>query len=176
MPAVYQIRFLPGGETRAVCCSRGDYYELRDGSHIGVRSSPVWCRRCNDFTDGEAIEALEEIDQQIADLRDPMSELFRFYQDNASGSLGVDGIHSIIELEKRRRWLEGRKSPPKCLGCGSTEIVLLPDGQKVTNPTGSGWIEVSVTGLCSTPFTNRYYTSEEDRIPRDTKPTYWRLG
>ncbi len=175
MPAVYQIRFLPGGETREVCGSRGDYYELRDGSQIGVRSSPVWCRRCNDFTHGEAIEALEEIDQQIADLRDPTSELFRFYQDSASGSIGVVGIHLITELEKRRRWRESRKSPPKCLGCGSTEIVLLPHGQKATNPTGPGWIEVTVTGLCSTPFLNRYYTPEGDRIPRDTKPTYWRL-
>jgi hypothetical protein len=78
-------------------------------------------------------------------------------------------------LEKRRRWRIDRKSPPKCLSCGSCEIVLLSDGQKVVNPTGSGWIEVTVTGLCSTPFMNRFYTPEGDRIPKDTMPTYWRL-
>ena len=176
MPAVYQIKFLPGSETREFHGSRGDYYELGNGTHIGLRSTPVWCVRCNDFTDGEIIEALIEIDRQIADLRDPGSALFRLYQESVSDSIGVDGIHLIMKLEKRRRRRESRKSPPKCLGCGSTEIVLLPDGQKVTNPTGSGWIEVTITGLSSTPFMNRYYTSEGDRIPRDTKPTYWRLG
>jgi hypothetical protein len=135
----------------------------------------VWCRKCKDFTDGEVIESLEEIGQQIADLRDPTSELFRLYQDSASGSIGVVGIHLITELEKRRHWRESRKSPPKCLGCGSTGIIPLPDEQQMVNPTGSGWIEVTVTGLSSTLFMNRYYTPEGDRIPRDTKPTYWRL-
>jgi hypothetical protein len=175
MPAVYQIRFLPGGETQEFYGSRGDHYELADGTHIDLRSSPVWCRQCNEFTDGESIEALEEIDRQIADLRDPTSELFRLYQDSPTGSIGVDVIRLITRLEKRRRWREHRNSPPKCLECGSTEIVLLPEGQKVTNPTGPGWIEVTVTGLCSTSFNNRFYTPEGDRIPRDTKPTYWTL-
>jgi hypothetical protein len=175
MPAVYQIRFLFGGETQELCGSRGNYYELPNSTHITLSSSPVWCRLCNEFTEGESIEAIEAIDQQIADLWDPTSELFQFYKDSSTSSIGVDGIHFISELEKRRRWRESRQSPPKCLGCGSPEIVLLPEGQKVTNPTGRGWIEVTVTGLCSTPFMNRYYTTEGDRIPKDTKPTYWTL-
>jgi hypothetical protein len=66
MPAVYQIRFVPGGETQAFCGSRGDCYELTNGTHIGLWSSPVWCRRCNEFLHGESIETLEEIDRQIA--------------------------------------------------------------------------------------------------------------
>jgi hypothetical protein len=176
MPAVYQIRFLPGGETQEVYGSRGDHYELADGTHIDLRSSPVWCRQCNGFTDGESIEALEEIDRQIADLRDPTSELYRFCYPGGEGSIRVDVIRLITKLAKRRRWRERRKSPPKCLGCGTSEIVLLPERLKVTNPTGPGWIEVTVTGHCSTSFNNRYYTPEGDRIPRDTKPTYWTLA
>ena len=175
MPAVYQIKFLPGGETQGFYGSRGDHYELANGTHIDLRSSPVWCRQFHEFTDGESVETLEEIVRQIADLRDPTSELFRFFKDSSTNSIGVDGIHFISELEKRRRWRESRQSPSKCLGCGSLEIVLLPHGQKVTNPTGPGWIEITVTGLCSTPFMNRYYTKEGDRIPKETKPTYWTL-
>jgi hypothetical protein len=175
MPAVYQIRFLPGDEIREVYGSRGDYYELENGTQIDLRSSPVWCPRCNDFTDGESFDTLEEIDQQIADLRDPTSELFRFCQDTATGSLGVTGIRFITILQKRRIWRMGRKSPPKCLDCGSTEIVLLPEGQRVANPIGAGWIELTVSGHCSTSFNNRYYTPQGDRIPRDTKPSYWSL-
>jgi hypothetical protein len=175
VPAVYQIRFHPGGEVREFYGSRGDYYGLEDGSQIEVRSGPVWCHRCGGFTHGESIEPPEEIDRQIADLRDPESELFRFFQAGGTGSLGVGGIRFIMELEARRRWLMGRKSPPKCLECGSADIVVLPEGQEIRNPTGPGRVEVTVTGLCSTSFNNRFYTPEGDRIPRDTKPTYWSL-
>ena len=119
--------------------SRGDRYELAKGTHIDLRSSPVWCRQCNGFTDGESIEAPEEIDRQIADLRDPTSELYRFCYPGGTGSIGVDVLQLITKLNKRRRWRESRKSPPKCLGCGSTEIVLLPAGEKVANPAGPGW-------------------------------------
>jgi hypothetical protein len=69
----------------------------------------------------------------------------------------------------------GRESPPKCLECGSTEIVVFPVGGRVKNPTGSGRVEITITGHCSTSFNNRFYTPEGDRIPRDTKPTYWTL-
>ena len=154
--------------------SRGDHYELANGTHIDFCSSPVWCRQCDEFTDGESIEVLEEIDRQIADLRYPTSELFGFIRESGTDSIGVEGIRFITELEKRRRWRDRRKSPPKCLTCGSMEIVLLPDKVAVTNPTGSGWIEVTVTGHCSTLFMNRFYTPEGDRIPKDTKPTYAR--
>jgi hypothetical protein len=64
MPAVYRIKFLPGGETQELYGSRGDYYELANRTHLDLRSSPVWCRQCNGFTDGESIEVLEEIDRQ----------------------------------------------------------------------------------------------------------------
>src|ERR1700722_2688975 len=101
MPAVYQIRFLPGGQTEEFYGSRGDHYELPNGTHIDLRSSPVWCRRCNGFTDGEWIEALEEIDHQIADLRDPTSELCRFCYPSGTGSIKVDVIRLIAKLDER---------------------------------------------------------------------------
>jgi hypothetical protein len=164
MPAVYEIKFLPSGEVREFYGSRGDYYELEDGSHINVLSGPVWCHRCNDFTDGEYVGSLEEIDQHLEELRDPLSKWSR----------GLRFRQSHIEsLEQRRRWLMGRVSPPKCLECGSAEVVVFPRGERVKNPTGTGWVEVTVTGHCSTSFNNRFYTPEGDRIPRDTKPTYW---
>ncbi len=64
MPAVYQIKFLPGGETEELYGSRGDHYELAKGTHIDLRSTPVWCHQCDGFTDGESIEALEEIERR----------------------------------------------------------------------------------------------------------------
>ncbi len=125
MPAVYEIKFLPGGETLEIYGSRGDSYEFEDGTQIGVISKPVWCRWCRQFTDGESIEDLEEIDQLLTDLHDRSSEVSR-------------GLHHrlriIEQMEQRRRWLSGRLSPPKCLECGSTEIVVFRQGERTQNP------------------------------------------
>jgi hypothetical protein len=166
MPSVYEIRFSPSGETREYFGSRGDYYELGDGSHVDVRSKPVWCHQCGEFTDGESIEGFDEIDRHLTELRDPTSDLSR----------GLRYRQQIIEqFEERRRWLIARKSPPKCLECGSAAIVLFPIGESVRNPSGPGWVVVTIGGHCSTSFNNRFYTPEGDRIPRDTKPTYWTL-
>src|SRR5436853_69594 len=81
MPSVYEISFSPSGETREYFGSRGDYYELEDGTYVDVRSTPVWCHLCHDFTGGESIEGLDEIDRQLADLGDPSSELYRLTSD-----------------------------------------------------------------------------------------------
>src|SRR4051812_31310696 len=81
MPAVYEIKFLPSGETLPFYGSRGNYYELDDGTQIDVRAAPVWCDRCNEFAEGESIEILEEIDQQLRDIRDPASQLYRDTED-----------------------------------------------------------------------------------------------
>ncbi len=177
MPAVYEIKFLPSGEVQEFHGSRGDYYELSDGSRIDVRSVPVWCRRCGRVEDGEAIEGVDALDRQLADLEDPTSELYRLTRDTLPSPDGNPRFRPIFaqKLLRRRHWLQSRSSAPKCLECGSTEIVVLTPGEKTANPTGPGWVEVTVTGHCSTQFNNRYYTAEGDRIPRDTAPTYWSL-
>jgi len=66
-------------------------------------------------------------------------------------------------------------APPKCIHCGSTDIVVLPVNQAVAHPEGRGMIEVTCAGMwCSTRFNEWFLTPEGERIPRDTRPTYWR--
>lgn len=175
MPALYEIRYLPEATTKEFGGSRGNYYEFEDGSHIDVRSEPVWCRQCGDYTDGESIEPLKEIDRQLADLADPRSELYRFTQVSLLGSDGRFRRHWIELTKQRRRWRERRVSPPRCLLCGSTDLVSFPEGVEVPNPRGSGTVVLSVIGHCSTWFNEWFFTPEGERIPRDTRPTYWTL-
>jgi hypothetical protein len=173
MPAFYEIRYLLQGTTEEFPGSRGNYYELEDGSHIDVRSRPVWCRRCGDFTDGESIESLDEIDRQLADLVDPRSELYRLAQRSLIRPRGRFRRHWIELTKQRRQWREQRLSPPRCLLCGSTDLVSLPEGVEVPNPRGAGTVVLSVIGHCSTWFNEWFFTPEGERIPRDTRPTYW---
>jgi hypothetical protein len=177
MPAVYEIRFLPEGRVAHFVGSRGNYYEFPDGSHLDVQTTPVWCRRCGRVTNGEQIESLEEIDRQLADLRDPRSELYRLlakdYQcEHKNLGEAFTRLHSP-ERERRRLWRERRGSPPRCIHCGTTDIVVFPMNEAVPNPSGPGTVEVRCVGMCSTRFNEWFFTPEGERIPRDTEPTYW---
>jgi hypothetical protein len=79
----------------------------------------------------------------------------------------------LREARRRREWLQARRWPPKCIRCGTTDVVDLPEGRAVLHPAGNGTITLSWVGMCSTPFNEWFFTPEGDRIPRDTTPTYW---
>ncbi len=183
MPAMYQIAFAPEGRTERFFGSRGNYYELEEGSHLDVYTTPVWCHHCASVTHGEDIWSLELLDQRLADLANPQSQEYQMLMTPLVPDLNLEfesphnleqrRLERVEEVRKRRSWRERRSSPPRCIHCGSTEIIVLPFGEPVPNPAGPGTITVSITGMCSTNFNEWYFTPEGERIPRDTKPTYW---
>ena len=176
MPAMYEILIAPGGGG-LFAGTRGNYYELGEGQQIDVQTTPVWCRRCGDFRHGEGIEPLEEIDRRLAELDDPNSFAYQSCFDNLFHEMFGKGEEfrqeQITRLRRRRRWREDRVSPPKCIECGSADIVVLPINEKVPNPAGPGTVEIRIRGMCSTDFNEWHFTPEGERIPRDTKPTHW---
>jgi hypothetical protein len=181
VPGLYAITFLPGGPAREFAGMRGNYYEVPDGTRVDLRAEPVWCNRCGDVTHGEEIEPLADLDKQIADLSDPSSDGYRSIMRPTDPLL--DGVlprddfrrSRLGTLTLRRRWRELRVSPPKCILCGSAQIVRLPLGKPVPIPGTDRTVVVNVRGMCSTSFNEWFFTVEGDRIPRDTKPTYWLL-
>jgi hypothetical protein len=177
MPAMYEIKFLPEGKVLNFAGSRGNYYELADGNHIDVHTEPVWCRQCGKITHGEEIESQEEIDRTLAHLQERRAAMLSEAESErypAVQDLGGRFSAAYIEsMTRRSEWRKARKSPPRCVLCGSIEIVRLPPGEHVPHPDGSGWIELDVIGMCSTSFNEWFFMPEGDRIPRDTKPTYW---
>ena len=66
MPASYEITFLPECRVVEFDPSRGNYYELDDGSRLDMRITPVWCRRCGGVSEGEEVEPLLKIDKRLA--------------------------------------------------------------------------------------------------------------
>jgi hypothetical protein len=107
MPSVYQIKFLPGGESRKFYGSEGDSYVLEDDNRIDVLSLPVWCHLCHDFSEGEMIEGLEEIDRQPADLRDPESELYRLTIDAFPTDDGCPRLRPLFTESLRQKAVAG---------------------------------------------------------------------
>jgi len=177
MPAVYEVRWLPDGPTEEYFGSRGNYYELSESDHIDVHAGLVWCHCCNAITEGEELSTVDEIERQISDLHDPTTELYQSTRYGLVEKLTKGGENylrdRIEELQRRLRWRAARLSPPKCIVCGSTDIMPLPTGEPIPSPRGEGQIQVHVVGMCSTSFREWYFTPEGDRIPRETQPKYW---
>jgi hypothetical protein len=177
MPGLYEIHWLPEGRTEKFAGSRGNYYEFSDTDRLDLDSVPVWCHRCAKITHGESLPSLDEIDQQIHDLHDPASDLYHMTRHGVLDEFFGKGQELLQEqlakLQRRRQWRATRKSPPKCIHCGSAEIIELPLGKPVANPAGAGEIELQLIGMCSTSFNEWFFTPEGDRIPRETQPTYW---
>lgn len=174
---MYEIRRLPDGPTEQFAGSRGNYYEFSESDRLDLHSVPVWCHRCGKITHGEDLSTVREIDEQIRDLDDPSSQLYRMTRHGVLEELSGKGEEflqdRVNELQRRRSWRLTRKAPPKCLHCGTTDILELLEGVPVPNPRGDGRIQIDCVGMCSTIFNQWFFTPEGDRIARDTLPTYW---
>jgi hypothetical protein len=178
VPAFYALTYQPDGRVERFAGSRGNYYEWTDGTRLEMDTTPAWCHACAAVRHGEQLQTVEELDQQIAALHDPRSELYR------SRAKDYNGEHKDLgeafarryraPLEQRRVWRAARASPPRCTACGSTDLYIYPLDVTVPNPAGEGSVTVRVLGMCSTDFNEWFFTPEGDRIPQDTKPTYWR--
>jgi ferredoxin len=170
MPAFYTITYFPDGVTKKFAGSRGNYYELSPGVTINVHAEPVWCYDCAGISEGERIESTEEIERRILDLQDDNSELGRMLlapiiPELMPGFAAKFRDERLAAERQRLEWRRHRVSPPKCIVCGSTRLLALPDGQPVAHPSGTGSIVVRCVGMCSTGWNEWFFTPEGDRIP-----------
>ena len=167
MPLSYLLTFLPEGRSEPFAGSRGNYYRLEDGREIELHSDPVWCTRCGTVTHGERLEPVAEIDKRIADLERLAAEYWRDIARPPLPTPDAPGdAHEraqIAELVSRRAWRTRRRSPPRCLLCGTTRITALEFQKPVR--AGAGTVVLDVTGFCSTDFNMWYFTPEGERIP-----------
>lgn len=168
MPASYRFTFLSEGRVQDFSGSRGNYYRLENGIHIRLHSAPVWCERCAKITHGENIDSIEEIDKQIADLERLAAEIRRDMTRPPLPTPDAPGDRSqqeeIAELKLRRAWRMRRRTPPRCLICGSTDIVVLEPGRTIR--TSGGEIQCEFVGFCSTSFNMWYFSPEGDLIEK----------
>lgn len=51
--AAFTIRLLPDNEAQVLRLTRGNWYELEDGSRLPVATQPAWCPRCAAFVEAE---------------------------------------------------------------------------------------------------------------------------
>jgi len=104
-------------------------YLLEDGSKIHVEQQPAWCRACGSFAPAELLQPAEDLEREIARLQSWLSE--RRVRPSGQRKRGGE---MLAEVEKPLRWRRGRVSPPRCLPCGSIEVVPVPGSGEFSHP------------------------------------------
>lgn len=129
---------------RSVVCDRCDYsrnvsmpprsYLFGDIMHcdvnygLSIEQVLCWCKRCNEAVAGEHIPSLAELESNYE---------FELEQSPCQ-AFGVDETERRqLEAMTRIDWRRDRKSPPKCLECGSTAIHSLFDRFDYSSPKTS---------------------------------------
>ncbi len=131
----------------------GQYYWLLDDLTRIVFSyvQYAWCHRCERFVEVERLPTVEEVDTRISELetnRHCWERLDEETEDRFQ-SLGHEMRSELRMAEQHRtwraakEWITTRKSPPRCLECGSFfAIAIIPFNEEVPHPDGRGKVIV----------------------------------
>lgn len=134
-------------------------YVLDDGKLLHVDQADFYCRKCDRFTVGERIETVAELQHQIDQIENHPNSRER----KIAEFLGPVSKR-IAELLLRVEWRKRRKSPSKCLECGSTEVLAIPEEEEFFHPGNGEPMKVSGRGLVSMAAWHATYTPEGDQI------------
>ncbi|MCW3099775.1 MAG: hypothetical protein JWL77_5393 [Chthonomonadaceae bacterium] len=165
MPFFRDVHILPSGKTHQFSGAPSTFYWFEDGLVTPVHTALVWCRDCQDVTEGEVIETLEELDALIEEYGNPDSARYRSLKESFKWTeVSSETMRSHQESARhRRRWRVLRQSPPKCLQCGKTDILVLPWHEKVE--VEGNTIYISVTTHWSGDWIDRYLNTEGEWLP-----------
>jgi hypothetical protein len=83
--------------------------------------TPVWCYSCQEFQPGESLESTEWIESDLARYRrgEVPDGLTFLYGEGDERAAKI--VREIASLERKLHWRRMRRSPPRCLRCGSIE-------------------------------------------------------
>jgi hypothetical protein len=112
-------------------------YRLPNSNEIPVPSTMGWCTRCKDFKPIETLTFIQEVqdnlrrqNEELERLKKNMRFLHRIFNSYKDKIVTIQ--ERLAEMEQLLLLLDLRKTPPKCLVCGCTDIssIKLQSGEK----------------------------------------------
>lgn len=94
------------------------------GTLVGMHPEVVWCRQCQGFSAGEWIRSEADIESQVVRFRRgdfPESPARMEFIYGGTDAATIE--RHLRNWERELQWRRERRSPPKCLACGATEII-----------------------------------------------------
>ncbi len=152
------------------------HYRIADSIEFSMDVEIAWCHRCEEFVECERLYTEQEIQDSIDkiaawDWEDEDShriaswvERARNYPDSSDGipmDLTCQALYDAWVAALA--WRKARKTPPRCLECGSFfAIVVIPHGKDVPHPGGDGLVRIGggEHGSFSSWPTQLFYNAE----------------
>jgi predicted nucleic acid-binding Zn ribbon protein len=119
------------------------YYELEDGSLL-VRRLPAWCHAEKTMVEAEAIDDVEALERIVAMVEAEVEKSGGDHQTE------FDNATTLDESRRRLRWRRTRRSPPRCLECGSTNVESVPESSdqgELRHPSCGGVLSLTAMDL-----------------------------
>ena len=117
----------------------GGSYRTPSKPYPFVFSMHAWCNQCSTLTESEHLLSDAEIDLKLKFFDEHYSETDQFIDEHYSET--DQGVYKD-RLELNRKYYRNRNTPPKCLKCGSTDILQYDENDlnndKVRHPGCNG--------------------------------------
>ncbi len=111
-------------------------YRLPSGLYLNINRTTAWCHSCGTLGAAEAIPAVEDTEALIAREEAELAEVMRtgrpgpwWWPNHEYRKRVMCARYSVNEAKGWREFFILRKSPPRCLECGSHQIERLPKHQ-----------------------------------------------
>lgn len=182
MPFITEILCPTNRRVLARFCMWDAYsYRLDDGIEFPLPVAYAWCHRCERFVECERLYASNEIQRTIDDL---IAAKEQWAEEDARLAARFAELGRNLPCDLTREacyerwaaalaWRQSRKSPPRCLECGSFfAIKILPDSEEIPHPAGTctiilgGGSHVSVSSFPDHVFFNGEGV-KIDQVPYD---------
>ncbi|MCE9527274.1 MAG: hypothetical protein K8R36_14605 [Planctomycetales bacterium] len=107
----------------------------------------------------EHVPSLAELEVELDRCLNPSVDDLKMWE-----IYGVTVEEQVQEARKRIEWRLARKSPDKCLGCGSTKIVIIPHAGEFRHPNTGERVVVVSRGFADAGEWRAKFTTEGDVI------------
>jgi hypothetical protein len=142
-----EYRLPESGRDEWVLWSAFINYRLADGTKLHILQQPAWCANCNRFVIAEELPSIEALEEEITSYRSNDRDKLRMW---AFVSMDAPVENRIAELSQYVTWRRGRRSPPRCLQCGSIDPVPIPMNGEFAHPRTGEKVEVGDKGFADT--------------------------
>jgi hypothetical protein len=161
----------PDGRRLAELVTTFHKYVLPDSTEMFVYTTPAWCRECGRFVLAEKLGDPDEMEASAREYYrrrggDPGVALDELSQELEKSVYASVYVKFMRDAAQWRTALESRASPPRCLTCGGSDFIAIPEGgswfEHPDIPTGP--VKASTTCHACMGSSGERYDTEGRRI------------
>jgi hypothetical protein len=141
-------------------------YELPDGGHVRIPIRTEWCYQCKTLCEAECLPNIASISSEVLEAKHVLSR-----NRNNPEIISATKSLRLEPAEKLHYVVSNRKSPPRCLSCGSFDhkelhLTGYPEGKRtilqIQHPDCGGNFIIDDRSPIMADFKcpERYYTPE----------------